>query len=469
MTASTGVPTSLEQLRQGLAGTLIEPTSTLYDHARRVWNGTCDRRPVAIVRCANAADASLALRHAAATRTPVTVRGGGHNVAGTAVADGALMIDLSRLRQVRVDPPNYLALADGGCLLRDLDRATGPHGLALPMGVVPDTGLGGLALGGGYGWLSRRWGLTCDHIVGAEVVLADGSIVDAAAPEHSDLLWALRGGGGNFGVVTRFDLRLRPVQSVLHGRFTVPLTAAGAALAGYRSFAEAQPPESSVTAAITSAASAEELAGSREPVLVLTAVWLGPRDRGQRVLAALAQAIGPKVARVRWQPFAFVQSWGDGVEPAGQRYFTKSCYLADLQGDAADALVEAARRRPSRRSTIDITYLMGAIAQASAASSAFPGRHAPYLCTASAVWRDPYRDADNRAWARETIAALGGHHYPGSYLNYGERHPPETVAAVYHALYARLAQVKARYDPGNVFNSNQNIAPASPRRVKGRS
>jgi FAD/FMN-containing dehydrogenase len=452
--------TSAALLRSQFTGPLLRAGDPGYDQARRVWNGMFDRRPALIARCRCTADAAAAVRYATAAGLPVTVRGGGHNVAGTAVADGAVLIDLSLMRRVTVDAGRRLAHAEGGCLLGDLDAATAPHGLACPAGVVSHTGVGGLALGGGYGWLARRWGLTCDHIAGAEVVLADGSVV--AAEDHPDLLWALRGGGGNFGIVTRFTLRLRPAGPVYRHVGMYPAQDAPAALAAYRDFAEAQPDDMHAVGALQRASAPWLPAALRDrPALFLTTVWLGDPAAGAQMTAPLLAAAPPAAQTAGVLSHLELQALGDHSEPHGHRYYTRSCYLAELTGEPAAELVRAAVENPSALSCIDFEYLGGAIA-AGDPDSAFPRRDAPYICTASAHWtdRDRHRDATHIAWARGTVDRLARWQHGGNYVNYMQAEPAGKIAELYGATrYARLAAVKRRYDPDNVFRANQNIRP----------
>jgi FAD/FMN-containing dehydrogenase len=422
-----------------------------------------DRHPALIARCLNAADVSAALRYAADTGLPVTVRGGGHNVAGTAVADGALMIDLSLMRGVSVDPAAQLAEAQGGCLLSDLDAATTAHDLACPAGVVSHTGLAGLALGGGYGWLGRKWGLTCDHLLAAEVVLVDGSIVEATEEQHADLLWALRGGGGNYGIVTRFTLRLRPVTTVHHHVGVYPLEEAATALAEYRVFAENQHPDMHAVGCLKHAGQQawipETLRG--KPALFLTAVWLGTPEDGPGATSALFDKAVPVGSRQQRMTYAELQALGDHGEPHGNRYFTKSCYLEDIPNDAAEEFIRSANGMQSPISSIDFEYLRGAIADISDEDSAFPRREASYIYTASAQWTNADRDAENISWTRRSVEQLSPWHYGGAYVNYVQDGDAGKVREVYgEERYRKLSALKSHYDPANLLRNNQNISPA---------
>jgi FAD/FMN-containing dehydrogenase len=446
---------------------MVRPGHRDYERARRVWNGMIDRQPAAIARCRTPQDVAEGLRYAQSAGLAVTVRGGGHNVAGAAVADGAVMLDLSLMRRVRVDPAAGLAQAEGGARLGDLDAQTVPRGLACPTGVVPETGLGGLALGGGYGWLARKWGLTCDHIVAAQIVLADGSTICASERENADLLWGLRGGGGNFGVVTQFTLALRPVGTVWLRNWLFPLADAGAALTAYRAVAPAQPDDLQIVAALRRAPAAAEISPAMrgQPVLSLTAVWLGddPASAWRLCDAAFGGAgrdgAGPPVAQTRRLPYAALQERGAGTEPAGRRYYTSSCYLRELSDAVIDRLAAAAAACPSHVSVIDLGYLLGAIGRVPEADTAFPRRGAPFICSASAAWDDAAQDEDNVAWARNLTASLREWQFGGSYVNYTPVRAGSARSVYGAAHYARLARLKADFDPGNLFRASHNIVP----------
>ncbi|MFL6137270.1 MAG: FAD-binding oxidoreductase [Frankiaceae bacterium] len=444
----------------------LRPGDDGYDRARCVWNGMIDRRPALIVPCCAPPDVAAGLRYARAAGLPVTVRGGGHNVAGAAVADDAVMLDLSPMRKVTVDRAARVAHAGGGARLGDLDARTTPLGLACPTGVVPETGLGGLALGGGYGWLARAWGLTCDHIVAARVVLADGRVVDASERHDSELLWGLRGGGGNFGVVTRFTLALRPVREAWLRCWLLPLDRAGEALAAYRALAPEQPDDLQVVAALERATAAADVPADLRgrPVLAMTAAWVGGDPaRAQRICDAALGRIDAPVVRTWRLPYAALQARGAGTEPAGRRYYTSSSYLRELSDPAIARLVDAAASCPSPTSVIDLGYLMGAIARVAEDGTAFPRRGAPYICSASAAWDDPAADEDNVAWARGLTRELEEWQFGGSYVNYTAVRAGSARSIYGPVHYDRLTALKDRVDPTNAFRANHNIAPSPAR------
>jgi FAD/FMN-containing dehydrogenase len=459
----------------GFAGDWLGPGEPGYDRSRAIWNGMHDRRPRQVARCRTAADVAAVLRWARAAGLPVTVRGGGHNVAGTAVADGAVLIDLSPMRAVSVDPATRTGRAGGGCLLGDLDRATAAVGLVCPAGIISHTGLGGLTLGGGYGWLSRRLGLTCDHLVGAEVVLADGSTVTADGDRHPDLFWALRGGGGNFGVVTRLDLRLRPAVPVYRHDGVYDLDDAVAALAAFRALRRELGPDLHAAAALKVPGAYPGRdgwlpAGLRgRPALVLSALWFGPPAAGPAATEPLFRAAPPAGATAGPTTYLRLQCGGDHERPAGSRYFTKSTYLRDLTPELAAGLVASARAVPSPLTSINLEPLGGAIAAVPDEESAFPGRGAPWIVTSSSQWTDRAGDAANQVWTRRSISRLAPGRYGGGYVNYLQDEEDGKVAEVYGAArYHRLATVKRTYDPDNVFRANQNIPPAPDPAAEGR-
>jgi FAD/FMN-containing dehydrogenase len=447
-----------------LGARAVQPGDGQYEIQRHVWNGVHDRRPAVIARCMNADEVSAVLRWARSEKLAVSVRGGGHNVAGSAVADDAVMIDLTLMNSVDVDPVAMVAAAGGGALLRDLDGATTPYGLACPAGVVSHTGLGGLTLGGGYGWLARKWGLTCDHLVAAEVVLADGAVVEASPTEHADLFWALRGGGGNFGVVTRFTLRLHNVGPVVHQTGVYALATAGEALVAYAEFAERQQRDLHTVGALKIAGDhewiPERLRG--QPALFLTAAWFGPESDGPDAIASLFQSAPPDGRLDQVLAYAALQALGDHSEPAGNRYFTKSCYLGDITSTAATVLVEAGHAITSPLSSIDFEFLRGAIADVPDAKSAFPNRDAPYIVTASAQWTIADEDTTHAQWSRQTVDSLVPWQEGGAYVNYVQDARHQSTTQLYgHSRYRRLAKTKALYDPENLLRHNQNITPVA--------
>jgi FAD/FMN-containing dehydrogenase len=448
----------------GFSGIVLLAQDPRFEAARRVWNGMVDRRPALIARCRGTPDVRAAVGYARDSGLPLTVRCGGHNVAGTAVADGAVMIDLSLMRSVTVDPGARMAEASGGCLLRDLDLATARHGLACPTGVVSRTGLGGLALGGGYGWRCRKLGLTCDHIAGAEVVLADGSVLEVSEDQHPGLLWALRGGGGNFGVVTRFTLRLDPIGPMLVCSAVYPAEAAAEAMRACGALAADLADDLHLLYGLRHAAPAGPVPAGQPggPVLGVTVVCPAADPASGRECRALFGALPAGQVTTQAMSYLELQSMGDSGALAGRRYYTKSGYLAGLPGQAAERLIASAGRNPSATGSIDVEYLRGAVLRGGTGESAFPQREAPFMVTVSGSWDDPGLDRDGIAWAREAVESLSAWEHPGVYANYISQHESaQRASAMYGpAIYSRLAQVKQAYDPGNMFRSARAIIPA---------
>ncbi len=457
----------LTDLRKVFDGQLLRPADTGYDDRRHIWNGMHDRRPALIARCRSSADVSAAVLFARSAHLPVTVRGGGHNVAGTAVADGAVMIDLSLMRGVRVDAAGRSAEAEGGCLLRDVDSATTVDGLACPAGIFSYTGLGGLALGGGYGWRCRKWGLTCDHIISAEVVLADGTIVHASEQENSDLLWALRGGGGNFGVVTRFRLRLRPVGPILAHSALYTGDDVPAALRAYTEFSATASEDFHLLASLRHGRTTDPIAEPLRQRPVLDLLLIGSADDPASVAGAtqLVETVPAASSDEKIMTYLELQTMVDDSAPDGRRYYTKSGYFRALPDDAMRRLIDAAAKNPSQTGSIDIEYLGGAISRTGMRESSFPQRDAPFMVSVYASWEDPELDHDATAWARSTLAELTDWQQDGAYLNYVSSEESDDVAADSYgsAIYSRLLEVKQRVDPENIFRTSRSITGARPR------
>lgn len=441
-------------------GRIITPGSPEFDRERRVWNGIWDRRPSLIAACTSHEDVVSIVRSTSAAGLAMTVRGGGHNVTGAAVADGAVLVDLSVMRGVRVDPGKRLAHVQGGCQLIDADTATQRFGLACPSGVVSDTGIGGLALGGGYGWLARKWGLTCDHLVSAEVVLADGATEHVSATSNPDLYWALRGGGGGFAVVTQFTFRLRQVALVEFRTAVAPPAGAIKALSAFRDSMPAQPDELQTTATVRRAD------GTSGAQVALASVWLGEPGGLEPATRALYAAAPAAVTPVRQLTYLELQTRSDGSEPPGRRYYTRSGYLPSIPDEAVAVIVDAARCAPSPYSTIDLAYWGGAVRAVAAGSTAFPHRDATFMCSASAAWDDPAGDEANIAWGRGLMMALKPWSSPGGYVNYLHADTIDPALESFGETYkARLGAIKARYDPLGLIHSNHGPAarPEPPR------
>jgi FAD/FMN-containing dehydrogenase len=463
---ATGGPAdaAVEELRAGLRGPLTRPGDEAYEAARQVWNGMIDRRPALIAHCSGVADVIAAVNFARTHELPLAVRGGGHNVAGSAVCDGGLVIDLSRLNNVRVDPHRRTVRAGGGARLGDVDHETQAFGLAVPFGVVSRTGIAGLTLHGGLGFLTRKYGLSCDNLIAADVVTAEGRLFQVDAQNHADLLWALRGGGGNFGVVTSLEYRLHPVgPEVWMGMVFYPVEQAPAALRFFRDFMAGAPEELMAIAIFWTAPEIPEVPAEwhGKPALVFGACYSGPLEMGEEALRPLREFATPIVDLSGPMPFVVGQQLFDPDYPDGGRYYWKSIYLRDLDQPTIEALMRHAADRPSAHSSIDVWALGGALVREPVDGSAFAGRENPFLLGIEANWHDPADDEANVAWARALFREMGTLSGSGVYLNFpgfGEE-KEDLVRAAYGPNYERLAAIKAKYDPTNLFRLNQNIPP----------
>ncbi len=441
----------------GLAGDVLHPGDPDYDAARSVFNAMIDRRPAAIVRCREAADVAGGIACARQHDLVVSVRGGGHNVAGSAVCDGGIMLDLSPMKDVQVDPAARTARAGAGLLLGDLDRATQQHGLATPLGVVSATGIAGLTLGGGLGWLNGRYGLACDNLIGADVVTAEGDLLRVGPDENADLLWGLRGGGGNLGVVTSFTYRLHPVGPVLAGGLMYPWAAAHDVLRWHDEFMATAPDELATAVSLS-------LDPAGGPVLSIGVCWCGPPEEGERVLRPL-RSVGPPLADgITVMPYTALQCGPDAGFPRGMQHYWKSGYLRTLTDDAVATLLEIGPGLPSAQSGIGMQGLRGAASRVAVDATAFPHRARQYDLLFLSQWADPRDSARNIGWTRDAFDAMRPHLEDAVYVNNLGVEGPDRVRAAYGPNHSRLAELKLAYDPDNVFRLNQNVAPStSPR------
>jgi FAD/FMN-containing dehydrogenase len=446
-------------------GRTASPGDLDYDASRRVWNATVDKRPALIAYCRSTADVVTIVRAARRAGAALSVRSGGHQVAGLCVCDDGVVVDLSELRSVRFEADGTSVRAGGGCLLGDVDRATAARGRIVPAGVVSHTGLGGLALGGGFGHTFRHFGLTCDNIIGAEVVTADGTVLRAGEGEGEDaeLLWALRGGGGNFGIVTSFVLRTHPLSEVLFGLSVFVLDDLPRAMEPYASVMADAPDELSVICITRQApplpGMPPEIVG--KPIVMFNGVWSGDLDAGVEPMRRLVDGGGPAMSEIIRMPYVAVQSMQDELHPHGRRNYNKSRYLDRIDDSAAKALLEAAGRLPGEYSQLEVIRLGGAAARVPEQATAFAHRDAAYILNVVAQWTDPAQDDAHVRWARETYAALDCVGSDAGYINFfgGE---PERVHSVYPPeTYDRLRRVKSRLDPDSVLRGNVPIEPAA--------
>jgi FAD/FMN-containing dehydrogenase len=458
----------------GFRGRLISAYDADYDMARAVWNGAIDRRPQLIARCVGAADVVAAVRFARDHDLPIAIRGGGHNVAGTAVCDNGLVIDLSAMRAVQVDAAGRRVWVQGGALWGDVDRETQAHGLATTGGIVSHTGVAGLTLGGGVGWLMRKHGLTVDNLVAADVVTADGERLRASADQHPDLFWGLRGGGGNFGVVTSFEFRLHSVgPTVLAGPILWDASDAREVLSFYRDFVRDAPDELGTVVRFGTAPPLPVIPADLHwrPVVLLGICFNGPFEDGERRLRSLRAFGTPLLDLVSPMPYAGFQSALDSTVVHGWNYYWKSTHLLELSDDLIDVIVQHAFSCSSARSYVAMFHLKGAVSRVAEGVTAFGNRQASHAITLDGVWR-PGEDLGDRetAWAKKFFAALSCFR-EGVYVNFlgGDEDPGRVREAYGDRVYARLAKVKTAYDPDNVFHHNQNIKPGAGASAKFRN
>lgn len=442
---------AVELLRRHLRGGLHLPGDNHYDAARHVFNAMIDRRPALIVRPANVTDIQHAVEFARAHDLPVSVKGGGHNVAGSAVSADGLMLDCGGMRSVQVDASNYIAIAEPGALLFDLDRATQAHGLATPLGVVSVTGIAGLTLGGGVGWLNGKYGLACDNLIAAEVVTADGQVVTASVDEDADLLWAIRGGGGNFGVVTLLTYQLHAVGPVLAGSLAFSPDRAREAIRAYGEFAASCPDELSMAAG-----PGVDAAG--RPTFGVSLCWCGSHDEGERALREL-RALGPSEDTVASVEYGEFQAARDSGYPLGRLHYWKSSYLTQPNDEVIDLLFQFAAEKPSAASGIGLQQFHGAAARVDPSATAFPHRRAQHELLVLSQWANPADTERNIAWTRALFSAVQPFAERGVYVNDLGEEGEDRIREAFGVNYGRLADLKARYDPTNLFRSNQNIRP----------
>jgi FAD/FMN-containing dehydrogenase len=453
----------LNELRGAFRGELVQPGDARYDTARRVFNGMIDRHPALIASCTGVADVVAAVQFARDNALLVAVRGGGHNVAGNAVCDDGLVIDLSSMKGIRVDPTNRWVEAQAGVTLGELDRETQLFGLATPSGMISTTGIAGLTLGGGVGWLMRQYGLTCDNLLSVDLVTADGHVLTASATENADLFWGVRGGGGNFGIVTAFRYRLYPVTTVLGGLVFYPIAQAKDLLRTYRQLcATASEDLTTIASFVTLPADPslpEEL--HHQIVLLVGVCHTGPADMAERDVAPLRTLAPPLLDGIGPMSYLALQTMYDASFPAGLQHYWRSAYLDDLDDIAIDALVDYAAAVTSPLTGIDVHLMGGAVTRVPADATAFGHREVPWLVNAYAIWTDPREVDRHMEWLRGLSAKLRSRSR-GIYVNFLADEGEAGVRAAYDAVaYERLVALKNEYDPTNLFRMNQNIKPTA--------
>ena len=461
ITTTTGTQAALEaaaveELKESLRGQLISPVDAGYDEARHIWNANIDAHPALIARCLGAADVVNAVNFARENNWLVSVRGGGHNFRGTCVADGALVIDLTNMNSVRVDPVRRTARAEGGTKWGQFDRETQAFGLACTGGTNYDTGIGGLTLGGGMGWLGGKYGLALDNLISVDIVTADGQLRIASATEDPDLFWAVRGGGGNFGVVTSFEYQLHPVGPLLVGLMIFPLDQAREVLRSYHKFASSVPDEVNTASGL---ATLED----GTPAVAIVACYNGPLDEGEKVLEPLRKIGQPIMAQFGPMPYVQVQHLLDPFTPEGHQYYEKTHFISDISDGAIDVLVESYRNTSSPGNLLVLQQQGNAANRVAPGATAFSHRDARYVLVLIARWADPGESEIHFKWTRDLWEDLVPHTTGGVYVNSVGSEAADgatMIRSAYGANYPRLAQVKNKYDPTNLFRHNQNIKPA---------
>jgi FAD/FMN-containing dehydrogenase len=456
----------LLKLQDRFRGAVLHPDAPGYDEARRVWNGLIDRRPALIARCREVPDVVAAVDFAREHRLLVSVRGGGHSVAGYAVCEGGLMIDLSPMKDIAVNPHTHTARVQPGVTWGELDLATQAYGLATPGGVVSTTGIAGLTLGGGIGWLRRKHGLSCDNLLSIEIVTADGQVRQASATENAELFWGVRGGGGNFGIVTSFEYRLHPVgPTVMVAAVMYPMESARLLFRAWRDYLADAPDEVCSDALLMTVPRhpAFPAVAHAQEIVFLQAIYVGAVDEGERRLRPLREMDAPVADLSGVLPYTTLQSGSDFLYPAHERlYYWKSLYLAGLSEESLHAVERRARARSSPQTQLILWRLGGAMSRVPTEATAFGWRDAPFMLSIDATWTDPTESERHTAWARTAWAEVQPFSTGGVYPNFlglGEG-GDDTIRAGYGVNYARLVALKNTLDPHNYFRMNQNIKPA---------
>jgi hypothetical protein len=445
---------TLGSFEKAITGQVLRPGQPDYDRARALHNAMIDKRPALIVRCGGVGDVQRALEFARRQNLVVAVRGGGHNVAGKALCDDGLVIDLSAMKGAQVDPAARTIRAEAGLTWGEFDRETQAHGLATTGGFISTTGIAGLTLGGGLGWLMRKYGLACDNLRSVRMVTADGQLRTADASENSDLFWGVRGGGGNFGIVTSFEFQLHPVGQMLAGVVFYPLEQGGAALRFYRDFMAKAPDEVMAYAVLLTSPEGVRM-------FAIPVCYVGPLERGEQALQPVRMFGTPAADLVRPMAYQDIQSMFDAGFPFGRLNYWKSSFLRELSDAATDTLVRHFAAVPSPFSAIALEPFGGAVSRVPVEQTAFPHRQAGFSVVIVSMWGDPAASAANTTWTRDLYQALQPFSTEAVYVNYLDTDDADRVGAAYNPeTYQRLRRLKAKHDPENVFRMNQNVAPA---------
>jgi FAD/FMN-containing dehydrogenase len=455
-----GKPT-LEQLKALVHGETITAGDAAYEVARRVYNGMIDRRPRVIVRCADVADVMACVDFARENGLDLSIRGGAHSVPGFGTNDDGVVVDLSQMNGVRVDPSARTARAEGGCTWGGFNHATYAFGLATTGGIIASTGIAGLTLGGGIGYLSRALGLTCDNLLSADVVTADGRLLVASKDDNQDLFWALRGGGGNFGVVTSFEFQMHPVKDILAGLFFFPLERARDVLEFYREFIEQAPEELGMFPAFQIAPPLPFIPNQEhgKTFCIIVSCWAGRSDQGEKALSPIRK-VAPLVAEmVAPMPYPALNGLFDPLLPAGLQHYWKAAFATSLTDGAIQAHLEHGPKVPVVNSTMHIYPINGACNRVPSDATAFAYRDAKFATVIAGMWPDPADNAKNIRWVKDYYQALHPHSLSGGYVNFMAGDDQDRVKDNYKGNHDRLVAIKRKYDPGNLFHLNQNIRP----------
>jgi FAD/FMN-containing dehydrogenase len=455
--------TTITAFKAQLRGTLLCKGDADYNAARSLWNGMIDKQPGLIARCTGTADVITCVNFARTHQLVLAVRSGGHNVAGTSLCDGGLVIDLSQMRGVQVDPVARTARIQPGITLGDLDHEAQSFGLATPLGMVSKTGVAGLTLGGGVGWLSRKYGLSCDNLLSADIVTADGELLTVSEQKHPDLFWGIRGGSGNLGVVTSFTFQLHPVgPTVLAGMALYPMEQAHEVLHFYRTFAASAPDELTTATLLRMAPPAPFLPRHihGKPVVAIAVCYSGSIEEGERVIRPLLDFATPIVKTIRPVPYVTFQTMLDSASPDGLHYYAKSDYLPNLSDASIETIIHHANRLTSPLTAILMVQLGGAISRVDEHATAASNRNASFIINMQASWRPQEEPSQHIQWTREFSASMRSFSTGGTYVNMMSLdESEERVAAAYGSNYNRLAALKSKYDPTNLFRVNHNIKP----------
>jgi FAD/FMN-containing dehydrogenase len=453
----------IDGLRSKVNGEVIAPQDAAYDEARKVYNGMIDKRPAAVVRCTGPADVAAVIAVARAEGLDLSVRGGAHSAPGFGTNDGGLVIDLSGLQDVVVNPETQTARAGGGCTWSVFNDATNAHGLATTGGIIGSTGIAGLTLGGGIGYLARKYGLSCDNLLSAEVVTADGEVLTASETEHADLFWALRGGGGNFGVVTTFEYRLHPVADIYGGPIAYPVDRTEDILRFYREYITESPEELGGFVGFHLAPPLPFLPEEWHFKNVCLAVpcWTGPIEEGEKMLKPFLEVVEPVGSMVGPMPYPALNTAFDPLLPAGLQHYWKASFARELSDGAIAVHADYGARVPAIQCAVHLYPIDGAVQRVAADETAFAYRDVDFSPVIAGMWEDPADNEANIAWVRAYHDALEPYSAEGGYINFMDGDDQQRIKANYRGNFDRLASIKKTYDPANVFHLNQNIRPAT--------